>query len=557
MKAKTLVRRQKMLPTQPFFSAPLASTNPHSFFPNMPIQTKLRTSHPGDSAEKQADHMADAFVNHSDVTSVAKPQLNTIQRQCNECDKQDPIVSRKVAINSHSVGAGGATTQAAVAVNSGGHSLPQSTRQPFEQHFGQDFSKVKIHTDIRAGTAAQNIGARAYTLNNHIAFAPGEFSSHTDRGRHLLAHELTHVVQQSRSQDGRVLQRAETDTEDSCIGLSDIKTQVNDKVNNALAEARKVPGTSNTDKLIDETYDRLGAGRRSHPGRTKIEDFLESKLTHGKQVRDPAQANTKYQGMILGLWGIPLIRVLGATIKVDGICIGTDKLGHFFQQGHEYYEIARRQGKGDTAAAEYGISTEIGKFGLATTGVFSNADLEANRQGLAFYDKLSTSPTMSFDISDFISNQWNEETNPNLYNDTELIGGERVWTNLLTDTWEGAFTNDRSNQMNVPVTMKLSSTLRKKLSDDWLLRGSYEFTNDNGAAETGKLIGIITPRKVDVAPGLSKAKAVEGVKIKFFWTESGAHGEGEWVSGGESLLQGTWGRGKSKDNAGLWWAMRK
>lgn len=65
-----------------------------------------------------------------------------------------------------------------------------------EPRFGQDFSQVRIHNDETAGDSAEALGANAYTVHNHIAFAPGQFTPRTEHGSRLLAHELTHVVQQ-------------------------------------------------------------------------------------------------------------------------------------------------------------------------------------------------------------------------------------------------------------------------------------------------------------------------------------------------------------------------
>jgi hypothetical protein len=65
-----------------------------------------------------------------------------------------------------------------------------------EPRFGEDFSQVRIHTDRSAAQAADDLNARAFTVGRHIAFAPGEYRPETGSGRHLLAHELTHVVQQ-------------------------------------------------------------------------------------------------------------------------------------------------------------------------------------------------------------------------------------------------------------------------------------------------------------------------------------------------------------------------
>jgi hypothetical protein len=74
--------------------------------------------------------------------------------------------------------------------------LPRTSRSFFEPRFGRDFGEVRVHADAPAGEAAQSIGAKAFTYQNHIAFGPGQYAPHSDSGKRLLAHELTHVLQQ-------------------------------------------------------------------------------------------------------------------------------------------------------------------------------------------------------------------------------------------------------------------------------------------------------------------------------------------------------------------------
>lgn len=88
-----------------------------------------------------------------------------------------------------------ATRPAVDAVN-GGYPLPAEVRAFFEPRFHADFSKVRIHSDTTADTAARSVGALAYTRGNDIVFRTGRYEPITDGGRHLLAHELAHVVQQ-------------------------------------------------------------------------------------------------------------------------------------------------------------------------------------------------------------------------------------------------------------------------------------------------------------------------------------------------------------------------
>jgi hypothetical protein len=78
----------------------------------------------------------------------------------------------------------------------GGTPLGHDLRSFFEPRFGRDLGAVRVHSDTQASELSTSIRARAFTMGNHIAFKRGEFAPQTFRGKELLAHELTHVVQQ-------------------------------------------------------------------------------------------------------------------------------------------------------------------------------------------------------------------------------------------------------------------------------------------------------------------------------------------------------------------------
>lgn len=80
--------------------------------------------------------------------------------------------------------------------NSGGEPIPQPFKHALEAKFGADFSDVRIHTDPEAAQLARSLEARAFTVSRHIVFATGEYQPYSAGGQKLLAHELTHVVQQ-------------------------------------------------------------------------------------------------------------------------------------------------------------------------------------------------------------------------------------------------------------------------------------------------------------------------------------------------------------------------
>src|SRR5262249_39868827 len=77
-----------------------------------------------------------------------------------------------------------------------GRPLDPGSRQFFESRFGYEFGRVRVHTGSQAAASAESLGARAYTLGADIVFGAHEFAPETAEGRKLIAHELTHVVQQ-------------------------------------------------------------------------------------------------------------------------------------------------------------------------------------------------------------------------------------------------------------------------------------------------------------------------------------------------------------------------
>jgi hypothetical protein len=100
-----------------------------------------------------------------------------------------------------------------------------------ESRFGHDFSQVRVHTDERAARSAEAINASAYTAGNRIVFAHGQYSPDTQRGRHLLAHELTHVLQQggrpAALRDTLVLRRKSNTPAPSVTPAEALKTALN------------------------------------------------------------------------------------------------------------------------------------------------------------------------------------------------------------------------------------------------------------------------------------------------------------------------------------------
>ncbi|HLZ88596.1 MAG TPA: DUF4157 domain-containing protein [Puia sp.] len=197
------------------------------------VQTKLTVGEPDDAYEKEADATADRVVKglHSEpagggsggsgfgggrggpgggggagkgisrkpIFESENDPADAVQRKCAACEQEEKVQKK---------GAGGAATGGAMAaspaVESGisrskgsGSSLPTATRSQMESSIGADFSGVRVHQDSGAQQMNKDLNAQAFTHGKDIYFDSGKYNPGSSEGKHLLAHELTHVVQQT------------------------------------------------------------------------------------------------------------------------------------------------------------------------------------------------------------------------------------------------------------------------------------------------------------------------------------------------------------------------
>jgi Domain of unknown function (DUF4157) len=119
---------------------------------------------------------------------------HSAQGECTGCAKKKGLLQR------HGNGKSESTTAPPIineVLRSTGRPLDTSARKFFEPRFGQDFSRVRVHTDARADESARSVNALAYTVGNDIVFQSGQYSPQSATGSRLLAHELTHTIQQA------------------------------------------------------------------------------------------------------------------------------------------------------------------------------------------------------------------------------------------------------------------------------------------------------------------------------------------------------------------------
>lgn len=120
---------------------------------------------------------------------------------CSSCEEDNHLLQRRA------FGSAPPTIAPIVreVLGSGGQPLDRNTRAFFEERFGHDFGRVRVHTDARAADSARAVNAYAYTVGQDVVFGAGRYEPATSAGKRLLAHELTHVVQQGNKAPGAAL----------------------------------------------------------------------------------------------------------------------------------------------------------------------------------------------------------------------------------------------------------------------------------------------------------------------------------------------------------------
>ncbi|MCE7991876.1 MAG: DUF4157 domain-containing protein [Roseivirga sp.] len=206
------------------------------------IQRKLTIGQPNDKYEQEADQVAERVIGRSaeSVSAIPKTALNTgtpgpvqpmpgIQRTDQKKVQKGPFphimgVRQQIARLKPETGkdpvASNDVSNGIQRAKGGGSPLPINTRSQMESGIGSDFGEVRIHNDSTAHKLSAKLNAQAFTHGNDIFFNKGKYNPETQTGQHLLAHELTHTVQQTGKQ--AIQRQEEDDYEDAPENLDDV-----------------------------------------------------------------------------------------------------------------------------------------------------------------------------------------------------------------------------------------------------------------------------------------------------------------------------------------------
>lgn len=245
------------------------------------IQPKVQPniSQPSDPLEIQADKVANSVMAKTDQNfqgvsvgagkiqrkcSACEEEIQRkpcagekdIQRKCSACEEE---LQRKANVNTSENPAEDLWPRMHNVFRTG-CPLPEHLLGFYQERMGYDFSSVRIHTQQQANHVANEINARAFTYRNHVVFAAGEYQPDTHAGRHLLAHELTHVVQQGAALPANVVEEQAVPAGNDAIsstanGIANLQRQEFDPI--AYMEREIEGAIEEAEEAFDDAVDTV------------------------------------------------------------------------------------------------------------------------------------------------------------------------------------------------------------------------------------------------------------------------------------------------------------
>lgn len=179
------------------------------YAPSLPVVQPYPTAgRVDDPLEREADRIADVVLSMPEAAGAQASRLpdavsavggnSGLQRACAACAEEEEVVQAKKTSNSDMAAILPGLPRSELS-GASGRALPPSVRAFFEPRFGADFASVRIHDGETASRLAASINARAFTMGRDLVFGAGQYRPDAVSGRRLLAHELTHVLQQGKA----------------------------------------------------------------------------------------------------------------------------------------------------------------------------------------------------------------------------------------------------------------------------------------------------------------------------------------------------------------------
>ncbi len=156
-------------------------------------------------ADEQIQEKCEECEKEAGISKASENGIPKIQKKCEDCEQKEENIQKKSSKNSNASASNIESTLKSTKGN--GTPLPKNSKAQLEKSFGADFGNVRIHNNSTSVQMSRALGAQAFTNGNDIYFNSGKFNPSTKSGKHLLAHELTHVIQQNKGINNNI-QRA-------------------------------------------------------------------------------------------------------------------------------------------------------------------------------------------------------------------------------------------------------------------------------------------------------------------------------------------------------------
>lgn len=290
------------------------------------IQAKLAINSPVDVYEREADdvgehvmRMPEIGLRHGCACGGGFPKCQTRPRD------QDTAGLRLRRVRAGTAGQSAAPSLVDEVLRAPGRPLDAQAKAFFEPRFGHDFSRVRIHADAKAAESARALHAKAYTVGREIVFGAGECARATDQGRRLLAHELTHVIQQRPDENsvsnacGRnlVVQRQEdTDSQSTADDYEENTVRLsNSDTVNLVQHAPKTPQHDHDDNdMTLELVIKMWRGVID-TYLTWIDEELAQYEDHLRALRYMHEAGGPFRARTRSIWALVRVKKAKARIK--------------------------------------------------------------------------------------------------------------------------------------------------------------------------------------------------------------------------------------------------
>jgi hypothetical protein len=464
------------------------------------LQKKMMIGAADDPLEREADRVADQVM-----AAPARPPLMSgeplrIQRFTGQVGGQMEMAPASVG----------------TVLAGSGRPLEPALRQDMEQRFGHDFSRVRVHTGGAAETSSRDLDAHAYTLGHHVVFADGRFAPETSEGRRLLAHELTHVVQQSQScGDIRHVQRGgkkgPTTKPHSCGGwtcapLTDCPNP-DGKTAPSSTASTSWSLTVNLDLDVPTAAEITSGDEVGHA----FVEFHESNGDHYTYGHYPGKSRSPD----------PVFRpeVFGCTAHPDHTHSGCIDMKITFSLSQAEYTKALDFAKAWCGSApRYNVLTNNCTTFVEAVARVAGKPLPSSRGKVGHDAFTADNPNTLFDamLSQADNATWRQRVNGNFTGHYDAAGKSVSFTSF-----------------------------ELKTNDNFSVAGEYTYTGSTGHEVQGSLDGRLI---FNVDAG---SKALTPV-VAFDWTEPSGTGKGLWTVSATGDIKGTWGRGAVETGGGGW-----